>query len=337
MTTALAPLEALPLPQRASAHPVDVYCASVAAGSRPMIRAGLRTLARMLSGDASASEYSVPWHLVRYEHAAALRQELASRYAHSTANRMLCALRGVLKACWRLKLMSAEDYYATRSIESVQGERLPAGRALSAGELAALVDGCAAHRGTGHMQEAIGRRDAALVALLYGCGLRRAEVVALSLRDYTAETGELRVLGKRNKQRTAWIMDSGVAAALGDWLALYVPWLAHHGDEDDIKDAPLLCHIVKGGRLTGARLSQDAVNKIMARRAEGASVAHLTPHDFRRTFVSDLLDRGADVETVRRLAGHANVNTTARYDRRPEEAKKRAASLLHLPYRGVDG
>jgi integrase len=156
---------------------------------------------------------------------------------------------------------------------------------------------------------------------MYSGGLRREEVTTLNVADYDGESGKLIVRGKRSKVRTAYLVE-GAMAALKDWLAV-------RGDQP----GPLFLAVNKGGHLKhGRRLTPQAIYSLLARRAEHAEVESFTPHDLRRTFVSDLLDAGVDIVTVARMAGHSNVQTTARYDRRPEQVKQKASQLLRVPY-----
>lgn len=295
-------------------NPAAVYLAGLSTGSRGTMQQSLNVIASTLTG-GQADCFSISWAGIRYQHTAAIRARLAEHYAAATANKMLCALRGVLKAAWLLGQMTAEDYHRSAAVESVTGQTIPAGRELSAGEIGALLGACA------NDLTIAGARDGAIIALMYAAGLRRAEVTGLDLASYDPATGGLRVHGKRNKTRIAYLVN-GAAAAMADWLTV-------RGSEA----GPLFLAINKGSRIIQGRLTTQAVYNMLQKRAAEAKIASaFSPHDFRRTFVSDLLERGADIATVARMAGHANIATTARYDRRPEEAKIKAACLLHVPY-----
>jgi integrase len=131
--------------------------------------------------------------------------------------------------------------------------------------------------------------------------------------------------GKVRKDRTTYL-DGGSAAALADWLRVR-----------GASAGPLLCPVNKAGRITIRRLSDQVVLGALQKRAKQATVQRFPPHDLRRTFIGDLLDAGADIATVQRMAGHASPETTSRYDRRGEATKRRAASLLHLAYASRTG
>lgn len=290
-------------------HPAAVYLASLAAGSRRSTRQALSVIARVLKLEVEL----VPWHRLRYQHTQAVRALLADQYAPSTANKILAALRGVLREAQRLGLMSAEDAAAALDVRCVRGTSVPRGRALGADELGQL-------RATCDLASALGTRDVALLAVLYGGGLRRSEAVALDLEDLVAGAGdELVVHGKGAKVRTVYLSSSHGADVL--------LWLARRGRAR----GPLLCPVLRGGRIVRRRLTDQAILVALRRLAARAGITSFSPHDLRRSFISDLLDRGADIATVARLAGHAQVTTTARYDRRGARAARAASELLGTP------
>lgn len=292
-------------------NPALVYLAGL--GSPHSLRSqkhALTVIANILGADI----LSVNWGALRFQHVQAIRSKLIERYKPATVNRSLSALRGTLKSAFLLDQMAGEDYTKAVMVKAAVGEVIPAGREIETGELLALFQVCEADKSPA------GARDAAIFGLLYSCGLRRAEVASLEFGDYNSETGALKVRGKRSKERIVYVFN-GAAAALNDWLSV-------RGDSE----GALFFPINKAGKITARRLTTQAIYNLLQKRLEQAKVKSCTVHDFRRTFVSDLLDAGADISIVAKMAGHASVNTTARYDRRPEQAKAKAANLLHVPY-----
>ncbi len=296
-------------------HPPAVYLAGLASGSRRTMRQALDAMAALLTGNQSDAE-SLNWASLRYQHTHAIRTAIAERYAPATANKMLAALRGTLRECWRLGLMPAEAFYRAADLSPVRGTTIPKGRALSAGELRALFTAAARDA-----RPATRARDAALLAVLYGGGLRRAEAAGLTVGDYARDTGTLTIRhGKGNKERTVYATN-GTADALAAWLGVR-------------GSAPgaLFCPINRGGRITVRSMTTQAIFDRLQALATRANVNRFSPHDLRRSFIGDLLDNGADLSTVQSMAGHANPATTARYDRRGERARRRAAGLLLVPF-----
>ena len=203
-----------------SQNPAFVYLSGLAPNSKRAMRAALNRVAGELSGWAGQGRdrrprvpfEEIPWEQLRFQHVAALRSRLAEHHSPSAANQSLVAVREVMKAAWKLDLVDGDDYRKLIEVKSVKGERLRRGRALSTGEFYALVSACVDG-------SQIGQRDAALLAVLYAGGLRRAEAVGLDLASWIPDTGELRFLGKGNKERVVFIGD-GAALALGDWIAI---------------------------------------------------------------------------------------------------------------------
>src|SRR5437867_12124172 len=122
-------------------NPRWVYLTRLAPGSIRTMLSALNSIARMCN-DGADTVITFPWPALRYQHTAAIRSALAARYKPTTANKMLAALRGVLKESWRLGYSAAEDYHRAADVPTIKAQTLPRGRALSSGESGSLIGTC---------------------------------------------------------------------------------------------------------------------------------------------------------------------------------------------------
>jgi len=281
----------LPLDQ----NPAAVHIAALRAESGRRIQAqALHLIARILGADYD----HLNWGALRYQHTAAIRARITQVYIPSTAKRILSTLRQTLKQARLLDQMTAEDYRLAIEVEPVTRETLSIGRELSTCDVLALMNTC--QRNKNDME---GTRDAAIISIMYAAGLRRIEVVSLTVDSYNSETGKLIFTGKSDKQQTAYITN-GAAEALNEWLPI-------RGNEPGAlfvevsKGEQLLTQreelIVKRFREIGGaklpdkksgqkiyrtiKMTTQAIYDMLASRATEAGLRNFSPHDMRRTFI----------------------------------------------------
>lgn len=294
------------------ANAVDMYLAGKSAHTKRMTRSHMNRVANLFG---YPSYMKAPWGSLRYIHVQKIVGYLQSQhYAPRTINSTIAAIRGTAQASFSMYQLDGDDLERIKSIKMVKGSRLPTGRMIPLGEIANLVNACS------NDKTANGPRDVAIIGFLYIAGLRRAEVVSLRREDLDIENRVVKVIGKGNKQRKAFL-DSGTINAVQDWLQFRAEG-----------NGPLFVRVRKGGQLVYSKLTEQAIYEIVRKRWQQAGIPPVSPHDFRKTFISSLLGKGVDVFTVQRMAGHSDPQTTSGYDLRPEEDARAAAEFLHLPY-----
>ncbi len=299
---ALTPLANRPA---AEARPELVYLRGLL--NRESVRSSVASL-RTVAGMYGMTLETLPWERLRYQHFAAVKADLArSRYAPSSANKMLSHVRQCLRQSWLLGHMTAEDWQKVNECEGISYSQPPAGRALSEDEVAALMRTCTGPFGT---------RDGAILACMHDGALRRSEVSGLDLEDYA--DGRLRVRGKGRKVRVV-----PVSKSMRLWLEA---WLRERGTDA----GPLFYSRMGRSGARPVRMSDKAVCRVVERRAEAAGI-ECTAHDLRRTALTLMLENGADFGLPQKLAGHSSPQTTARYDRRGEKLVRRAMERRRYP------
>ncbi len=288
----------------------DAYIGGLAPSGRRGITSLLNRSASVLKRDADANNY--PWEQLNYAAVAKVRAALLDDgYAVSSVNMALSALRGVAQTAFNLNSVDDETLARIRSVKRVSGDIQRKGRALDRQEIRALIQAAKQHP-----QPVRRYRDAAIVLMLCGTGLRAGELVKLERRDYN--NGILTVRqGKGRKYREIHVADA-VDKAIRAWLKVSA------GETD----SALFKRIQRNGKAANQALTTTGLTGILMELQHTSGIVRFTPHDMRRTFITRLLEQGVDINTVRQLAGHRDISTTTRYDCRGNSMKISASRRI---------
>ncbi|MEM7676496.1 MAG: tyrosine recombinase XerC [Myxococcota bacterium] len=250
-------------------------------------RSDLEQLARFVSDDRRVD---VPQRL----RADDIRTWIAAVHAHTEARtraRKLSAIRSFID---RLVVQGDASKNAGRDVPSPKMPK-PVPRALNIDEVFAMV------QPPKKATDPLLQRDLAMIELLYGAGLRAAELVRLDLGDIDISRRSVQVIGKGNKARRV-PFGRKAADAIEAWLVARRELLGEQSQA-----AVFLNY--RGDRLSDRGLRHRLYRRVLqiglGRRA--------TPHMFRHSFATHLLDSGADLRSIQAMLGHASLSTTERY------------------------
>ncbi|MEW5944934.1 MAG: tyrosine recombinase [bacterium] len=213
-----------------------------------------------------------------------------SRLSDQSIARNVAALKSFYSFLCREGIIKPENFVEIQSYPA--GKRLP--RALAQDEIARIIES-----EKGKTPKSI--RNRAILELLYATGMRVSELTSLRLGDYNARTGFARCLGKGKKTRF-----TPVGAEAKKWLEKYI------AEVRPLYAKPGATHVFLSPR--GSKISRESCWRLLRSCAAKAGVAApVSPHSFRHSFATHLLENGADVRLIQELLGHSSIATTQHY------------------------
>ena len=282
--------------------------------SRKTMRYHLDKVAKML-GSAGGHE-SLNWHSLKAETVTLIRNQLSiDDLAPRTINTILCAIRQTCIYSFHDEEngMSADTLKRIELVKNIKGTRIRSDRELKDNEVRAIELSC-------NDKTLLGLRDKAIFLLAIGCGLRRAELTAIKMKDLLIEKKEIIVNGKGKKQRIA-------CPPIDVWNVIteYIEETRFDSSEEDYlfvsftrSDEP---RKTKQGDMPKG-LEKTSVNYIFRTRCKKAKITAFKPHDLRKTYATKLLRDGVEIKVVQLLLGHESLLTSQLYDIREFEIAK---------------
>ena len=226
------------------------------------------------------------------------RMYLESRHlAANTINQQLAAVRRLAHEAADAGLLSPELAAGISRVKGVKQLGFRSGNWLSAEQSSEVLK-----HACGESMRA--KRDYAMLAMLFGCGFRRSELVGLEFDDIQMRQGHWAVvdlIGKGGHIRTVPI-PAWVKAALDQWTRAA-----------EVTEGKIFRAVARLGKVWGRGISQNVVWYVVRTCSQRAGLEHIAPHDLRRTCAKLCHDRGGELEQIQFLLGHASVQTTERY------------------------
>lgn len=225
----------------------------------------------------------------------------------SSAARMLSSVKRFYRFALRERMLEVDPSL------NIDSPRLPPGlpKGLSEGDVEALLAAPPA-------DTALGIRDRAMLEVLYACGLRVSELVALKHSNVSQDTGVLRIFGKGAKERLVPLGEEAITRLKLYWEQSRPVLLGGRSVE----------YLFVTNRATG--MTRQAFWNIIKRYAAVAGISgSVSPHTLRHAFATHLLNHGADLRVVQLLLGHSNVSTTQIYTHVARERLKKLHSMHH--------
>ena len=226
------------------------------------------------------------------------RMYLESRgLAANTVNQQLAAVRRLAHEAADAGLLSPELAAGISRVKGVKQLGFRAGNWLSAEESSEVL-----RRAHGESMRA--KRDYAMLAMLFGCGFRRSELVGLDMNELQVRQGHWAVvdlIGKGGHIRTVPV-PGWVKAALDQWTKAA-----------RVSEGRIFRAVAKTGKVWGQGVSQNVVWYVVKTCCQRAGLDRIAPHDLRRTCAKLCHSNGGEIEQIQFLLGHASVQTTERY------------------------
>jgi len=290
--------------------PCALYLQRLAESGRRSMLSQLTVVRKMMEWPAPTEDQ--PFHTLGYVEIECLkRKRFAEGKSPRTINHLLNGLKSIVKTALLMGLVDEKQWIQVQAVKPLKLDNHPHGKALVSSGVRQLLAQC--RKDT----RPIGVRDTAILAVFLATGLRRSELAKLQLENYEIKEQKVNIIsGKGNKSRCQFLPD-WVIPELNKWLKV-------RGRIDGSLFNPF-----NGGKVNITKpISASTIYHVVTSRTAEIDGQQCTPHDLRRTYISELLTQEVDLLTVSKMAGHASVTTTQIYDKRGSQFMQQAIAKL---------